>query len=239
MKNTPSTGIEWGIALGGMGLAAALLLTGCGKSIEDRVSVRLGNQSEEAAPPLEDLPPGVGSITCQIYDLKAHFRAQGCEISDSLSDTESPNYAKLTACGMRLPDFATLRPVGVLLWESIDLEESDYREAIRGMPSHLNGLNEYMGLSCSGGLLIEREGKHHFKLRADDGARFYLNGKLVINNDGMHAPRTRGKKVKLAQGVHRFRVDWYQGPRWLRALQLIERTDGRDEVIAPSRFSAE
>jgi hexosaminidase len=51
---------------------------------------------------------------------------------------------------------------------------------------------------------------HRFTVTSDDGARLYVDNRLVIDNDGLHGPRARSGEIALAHGVHRFRVEFFQ-----------------------------
>ena len=46
---------------------------------------------------------------------------------------------------------------------------------------------------------------------SDDGSMLYVDGKLVVNNDGIHAPQTRTGKAKLKKGVHAVVLGFFQG----------------------------
>ncbi|MCX7800155.1 MAG: glycoside hydrolase family 3 C-terminal domain-containing protein [Fimbriimonadales bacterium] len=52
----------------------------------------------------------------------------------------------------------------------------------------------------TGYLLPEESGPVEFSLTSDDGAWLYLDGKLVIDNGGEHAPQTRTAVVRLEAG---------------------------------------
>ena len=70
-----------------------------------------------------------------------------------------------------------------------------------------------------------RNGTYTFYTQSDDGSRLYIDGKLVVNNDGLHGQVERSGKVNLTSGAHQIvvtyfdngggdglRVSW-QGPR--------------------------
>ncbi|MCT4656634.1 MAG: DUF1929 domain-containing protein [Cohaesibacter sp.] len=58
---------------------------------------------------------------------------------------------------------------------------------------------------------VSRSGDYVFYLNSDDGARLYINGKLVIENDGMHGPVTKSATVNLAYGTHDIEVRYFEG----------------------------
>ena len=48
-----------------------------------------------------------------------------------------------------------------------------------------------------------------FFLGSDDGSRLYLDGKLVINNDGLHGMKTVRKRIRLSAGTHPIVVTYF------------------------------
>ena len=46
----------------------------------------------------------------------------------------------------------------------------------------------------------------------DDGSKLYIDGELVINNDGLHSVEQRTDNAKLKTVMHRIRVSYFQGP---------------------------
>jgi hypothetical protein len=64
---------------------------------------------------------------------------------------------------------------------------------------------------------------------ADDGAKLYIDDKLVIDNGGIHPVATVAGKVNLAAGIHWIRVPYFQGPRYQVALVLKVARPGDDD----------
>ena len=67
---------------------------------------------------------------------------------------------------------------------------------------------------------IERPGLYRFRLVSDDGAMLYIDGQLIIDNDGVHSTEVRIGSIRLAGGMHTLRVPHFQGPRSTVALML-------------------
>ena len=63
-----------------------------------------------------------------------------------------------------------------------------------------------MAMQFEGFLKIERDGEYRFHLTSDDGSKLFIDGKLVVANDGIHPPMTKTGTVKLAKGVHPFKA---------------------------------
>ena len=48
-----------------------------------------------------------------------------------------------------------------------------------------------------------------FYLNSDDGARLYIDGKEIIDNDGSHGSGRKGGKVGLEKGFHEIKVEFF------------------------------
>lgn len=61
-----------------------------------------------------------------------------------------------------------------------------------------------------GYLDIPRQDNFLFRLSSDDGSRFYIDDKLVIDNDGLHGYDPIEGEIALAAGKHPFKVRFFQ-----------------------------
>ncbi len=68
-------------------------------------------------------------------------------------------------------------------------------------------VGDNFALRFEGYLRIERAGEYRFHLTSDDGSKLFLDDKLVVANDGVHAPSTVSGSVKLTKGVHKLTAD--------------------------------
>ncbi len=57
-------------------------------------------------------------------------------------------------------------------------------------------------LRFTGHIKIDRPGDYTFYIASDDGSRFYIDGNLLINNDGLHGMVEKSGRVSLTAGVH-------------------------------------
>jgi putative heme-binding domain-containing protein len=57
-------------------------------------------------------------------------------------------------------------------------------------------------LRFTGTIQIPKEGSYTFYTESDDGSRLYIDGKLVVNNDGLHGMDEKSGKVTLKAGPH-------------------------------------
>jgi hypothetical protein len=59
-------------------------------------------------------------------------------------------------------------------------------------------------------LWTEQTGTYKFYLKSDDGSRLYIDGNLVIDNDGLHAQKELSASVALSKGYHDIRVEYFE-----------------------------
>ena len=57
---------------------------------------------------------------------------------------------------------------------------------------------------------IPERGVYRFYTFSDDGSMLYLDGKLVVDNDGGHSARRREGKIALEKGLHELRVLYFE-----------------------------
>lgn len=86
--------------------------------------------------------------------------------------------------------------------------------ARRGFVSDLDELPEHredgFGLRFRGFLRSEVEGLHRFELTSDDGSRLRIDGELVVDNPGEHAPKRAEGELWLSAGRHAFELEYYE-----------------------------
>jgi len=57
---------------------------------------------------------------------------------------------------------------------------------------------------------VPAAGVYHFYVRSDDGSRLWLDGALVVDNDGLHSSRELSNVVALEKGLHPLRVAMFE-----------------------------
>lgn len=62
----------------------------------------------------------------------------------------------------------------------------------------------------SGVLRIANAGRYTLFVESDDGARVFIDGKQVVDNDGLHAMQEEEGDAELAAGDHRLKVEYIQ-----------------------------
>lgn len=119
-----------------------------------------------------------------------------------------------------LPKFDEIStpPIGRIFAATIDVPNRSYRYGYPG----LDGLVEWFAIRFAGSLRIDTAGEYRFRLNSDDGSKLYIDGILIINNDGTHWNLERySEGILLEAGDHEIVIEYFQGPRYDIALQLL------------------
>ncbi len=66
------------------------------------------------------------------------------------------------------------------------------------------------GLKFSGYIDIPETGIYSFFFTCDDGGVLYIDGKVVVDNDGQHSPVLKSGQAALEKGLHPFRLDFIE-----------------------------
>lgn len=83
---------------------------------------------------------------------------------------------------------------------------------------HTNSKNHF-AINYQGTLDIPVTGTYIFHVKADEGAMFYLEDSLVVDNDGPHGYRTRSGSIALTKGAHSFQLGFVQS-KWVMGLSV-------------------
>jgi mono/diheme cytochrome c family protein len=102
------------------------------------------------------------------------------------------NYAYYEGAWTKLPDFDKLKPV----------KSGKARDFDLGVARRINDC----AIKFEGFVKIENDGNYTFHTTSDDGSKLWLDGMLVVNNDGIHAPQTKSGTIKLNKGMHKLTV---------------------------------
>jgi len=127
----------------------------------------------------------------------------------------------------RLPDFSQLKSVGTIYVEELNITPRSFQQGFPGV----TGRYEWFAIAYKGTFRIKEPGHYNFRLTSDDGALLFIDGDKVIDNDGLHPPRRRENSVKLRKGLHKVRVQYFQGPATEIALVLEMAKVGQDYAI--------
>jgi cytochrome c2 len=119
-----------------------------------------------------------------------------------------------------LPDFETLEPVGE-------------PTTVTGLTfDGIRPLNNFAAV-YEGYLQIKTAGSYRFTIGSDDGSRLLIDGREVVRVDGVHPYQQKDDKVELQPGVHRLRVEYFEGGGEERLTLEVDGPDfGKADVSA-------
>jgi hypothetical protein len=89
-----------------------------------------------------------------------------------------------------------------------DVWYSNDSDFIKEIPS-FSAENKYI-MRWTGFFTAAAKGQYEFSTRSDDGSRLYINGKMVVDNDGHHSPTTKSGKISLSKGVHSIVITFFE-----------------------------
>ena len=115
-----------------------------------------------------------------------------------------------------IPDLRKIKPQGKIYVSALNIPLRDFTEGFPGVTKR----QEWFAIEYTGRFWIQKPGVYRFALTSDDGSKLYIDDQMVVDNDGIHPADTKMGSVDLAGGIHRIRVQYFQGPRLQVALVL-------------------
>lgn len=95
-----------------------------------------------------------------------------------------------------LPDFSTLKPVKTGTVDSFKLDIKDK--------------DDFFAVVFEGYIRL-LAGEYTFSLDSDDGSKLFINGKELINHDGLHGiGQPKSAKITLEKGLHAIKVQFFE-----------------------------
>src|SRR5688572_7436511 len=104
----------------------------------------------------------------------------------------------------QLPDFSRLRPVGTISTTMLNIQPQSFTAGFPGVTDRF----EWFAIDYNGRIMLPQAGTYTFRLTSDDGSRLFIDGREVIDNDGVHGVQAVDGEVQLAAGIHEVRVQY-------------------------------
>lgn len=134
-------------------------------------------------------------------------------------------YALPDTTTMYVPSIEKQKSIGTIYTQKLDVPDRDFTEGFPGVTDRF----EWFGMIYTGVFEIEKPGAYIFTASSDDGSILWIDGKVVVNNDGVHGPSATDGEVTLTAGLHRMKIWYFQGPATQIAMQLFVREPGEPE----------
>jgi hypothetical protein len=131
---------------------------------------------------------------------------------------------------LRIADVRDCRYVATVYTDMLDIPERHFYDGFPGVSDR----SEWFLIDYTGTFTVREYGSYEFRLHSDDGSYLYIDGKLVIENDGKHAPESRSGSIPLVVGRHRILVRYAQTNDRM-ALQLFVRApqESEERIFTP------
>lgn len=147
---------------------------------------------------------------------------------------------QVNSTATKIPNFGNSAEARKITTVCMDKYAVAPRNFDSGFPDVPN-LFEWFALNTKTQIIIPQDGTYTFYLNSDDGSKLYIDGTLVIDNDGQHqamgpnpedSPTTGQKEVtlQLLKGDHNLELNYFQGPRYRIALELKWKKPGSAAV---------
>ena len=135
-------------------------------------------------------------ITSKKFEKVDHYQ----EASKALSATMKAglNYSLYQGEWQKLPDFSSEEVVATGQTKSLKISALRKRE-------------NFYALTFEGFVKVAKQGIYGFRLSGDDGVRLRIDGKVVIDHDGIHGMELKKAEIPLAAGYHTMALEYFQG----------------------------
>lgn len=141
---------------------------------------------------------------------------------------------ELPATTQFLPsDFRKLNAVGAIYAQSLNVPEQILTQGLPGSSAR----SEWFGVDYYGEFWVKIPGKYKFVLNADDGADLYIDGRLLIDDDGIHPPHTMEAGVLLGVGRHTIHLPYFQGPTYVSLILKVQPPSGELKIFNLHEFA--
>ncbi|HSN99852.1 MAG TPA: PA14 domain-containing protein, partial [Candidatus Nanopelagicales bacterium] len=118
---------------------------------------------------------------------------------------------------------SVLVPFAALYTDRFDIQPQEFSSGFPGAMMQ----NDWFLIRYEGAFNVPSQGKWQFRVISDDGAKLYVDDKLVVDNDGLHTAKQADGELTLTPGRHWLRLDYFQGPRGPVALSVLTGQNGK------------
>jgi hypothetical protein len=129
----------------------------------------------------------------------------------------------------RLPDFTRMHRKATVFAPDLNVVPQSSADGFVGLTDR----NEWFAMDYTAALMAAAPGTYSFRLVSQDGSRLIIDGRTVVDDDGVHPPVGAPGTAILSAGRHAVEVQYFKGPHWRAALQLYCTVPGGREALFP------
>ena len=173
------------------------------------------------------------------FQIPAHLKKPGDEPVSGGGPGLAVDYFEQRVPNVSLETLASLKPTA-----------SGFASALSVDLPMVKAHGAQFALRFTGTLAIPKDGSYTFGTESDDGSRIYIDGKLVVNNDGLHGMEEKTGKATLQAGPHAFLATyfnngggegyrvWWQGPGLNKQPLTAAAFGGESETVQDAAIRA-
>eukprot|EP01052_Picozoa_sp_SAG31_P053977 SAG31_NODE_14108_length_827_cov_0.725275_1_plen_110_part_10 len=84
-------------------------------------------------------------------------------------------------------------------------QDDDFVNDIEGFDS-----TDRFVMRWSGFITVVASGSYMFQTESDDGSMLYIDGDVVVDNDGLHGARAQQGSIELTEGRHEITIAFFE-----------------------------
>ena len=162
---------------------------------------------------ISDLPPGSGPVTIDLFKPGTPSSITATSIIPMLP--LGATVPSQTQAGLKARYYALTEPAALPDFGAIDPYLGETVAEVNFPPTFGNfagsGAIDDVGALFEGYILIPQDGAYTFFSESDDGSAIYIDDLLIVDNDGLHALQEKAGAVSLQAGLHRIRIEYFEG----------------------------
>ena len=163
------------------------------------------------------------STKVTVSDSDSNVEVQFNWVVYTPGSTPGVSYEYYQGSWTKLPEFDLLSPVSTGVTSGFDISP--------------RSVNERFGFRFSAIININQAGNYTFFTSSDDGSRLWIDGNLVVDNDGLHGIEERSGSINLTEGQHSIVVGFFeQGGGESLTVQYSSATFSKRQIPASMLF---
>ena len=110
----------------------------------------------------------------------------------------------------------------------------NYEQTAETFPG--TNMTDHFYVRWTGRIRIPRDGKFIFFTESDDGSRLWIDGKVVVDNGGLHAMEEKSGEIDLKAGEHDLKVELFENDGDVGCKLSWETPNAAKEILPEGAF---